>query len=201
MNVLFWILFAFTAGSVPWAVWLGNTFLKTDIRTFGDKNPGGVNAWKAGGWRLGSVVIFLDFSKGAVPVLLALGYGGLESWSLTLVALAPILGHAYSPLLSLRGGKALAVSLGVWTGLSLGLLFPVILLFLAVFYSIQRTDAWTILLTALGLLGFLAYRSAEPFELALWAGNTAIIILKHHSDLRHGVVFRTWALRILGRVI
>ncbi len=36
-----------------------------------------------------------------------------------LIAIAPVLGHVFSPFLKFRGGKAIAVSLGVWIGLTI----------------------------------------------------------------------------------
>ena len=33
-----------------------------------------------------------------------------------IIAIAPLLGHMYSPFLGFKGGKAIATTLGVWTG-------------------------------------------------------------------------------------
>ena len=197
--MLVWVLLAFASGSIPWAVWLGRLFLGSDIRTFGDKNPGAANVWRVGGWRVGGAAVFLDFCKGAIPVFLAVKLGGLEGWSVTLVGLAPILGHAFSPLLGFRGGRALTVSAGVWTALTMGEAFPVICFFLVMFYSLQKTDSWTIMLSGLCFLGFLLARFPEPYVLLIWAGNMGVLALKHRDDLKHGIVPRDWLLRMIGR--
>ena len=43
MSLLLWILISFVSSSVPWSLILGFVFSKSDIRTIGDKNPGGTN--------------------------------------------------------------------------------------------------------------------------------------------------------------
>jgi len=117
-NTLLWCLVSFLLGSLPFAVWLGR-LAGVDPRTAGDANPGTFNAWKVGGWQLGVPVLVLDFFKGALPVGLARYTWGWEATSLVAVALAPVLGHAFSPFLRGRGGKGLATTFGVWTGLTL----------------------------------------------------------------------------------
>ena len=43
------ILLAFLCGSLPFSVWLGRIFCRTDVRRYGDGNPGATNAFRAGG--------------------------------------------------------------------------------------------------------------------------------------------------------
>jgi glycerol-3-phosphate acyltransferase PlsY len=107
MNTLIWTLIAFIAGSLPFSVWVGRLALRTDIRRYGDHNPGATNVGRAGGWQWGALALLLDMLKGALPVGLAWYWGGLAGWALLPVALAPVLGHGYSPFLGFRGGKAL----------------------------------------------------------------------------------------------
>ena len=197
--VLAWSALGFASGSVPWAVWLGRVFAHADIREYGDGNPGTANAWKAGGWRVGTAVALLDIGKGAAPVLLAATLSGTGNLGLIPIGLAPILGHAYSPILRFRGGKANAVSLGVWAALTAGAALPVLAVSLAIAYASRRTDGWTVIFGGLGVLGLLLARYPEPHLLLLWAGNMGILVLKLRDDLRLGVVPRPWLLRALGR--
>ena len=108
MTALAWTLIGFLLGSLPFSVWLGKIVLRTDIRRYGDGNPGGTNVIRAGNCGLGMLAIFLDMLKGAVPVALAYYVFKVDGWPLVPVILAPILGHAFSPFLRFRGGKALA---------------------------------------------------------------------------------------------
>ena len=199
MLVLAWSALGFASGSVPWAVWLGRVFAHADIREYGDGNPGTANAWKAGGWRVGTAVALLDIGKGAAPVLLAATLSGTGNLGLIPIGLAPILGHAYSPMLRFRGGKANAVSVGVWAALTAGAALPILAVSLAIAYAFQRTDGWTVIFGGLGVLALLLARYPEPHLLLLWACNMGILVLKLRDDLRLGVVPRPWLLRVLGR--
>lgn len=192
-NVLYWTGLGFLLGSMPFSLWLGYLFLQTDIRHYGDGNPGATNAWKAGGWRIGVPALLLDYLKGAVPVMLAHFVAGLSGWGLVAVALAPVVGHAFSPFLGFKGGgKALAVTFGIWTGLTLAE-GPLILgLFFAVFLLIQTSDGWAVLL---GLLAFgisLILRRGDTFVLAIWLGNTLLLTWKYRTEMRRWPQPRGW---------
>jgi glycerol-3-phosphate acyltransferase PlsY len=181
---LLWIGFAFLCGSLPMAYWLGRVFLHTDIRQYGDGNPGGANVWRAGGKWWGLLAIFLDALKGLVPVALANFWAGIGGWALAAVALAPIFGHAYTPFLGFNGGKALSVTFGVWTGLTLWQ-GPVVLgLALAVWLKILVVEGWAILAGMLTLLLFFLLAQAPPTWLAVWAGSFLLFMWKHRGDFR-----------------
>lgn len=102
----------FLAGGIPFSLIVGKLFARVDIRTVADGNPGATNVIRAAGWKAGVPAIILDISKGYLPVALARHYG-LADWALVPVALAPILGHAFSPFLKFHGGKALGATGGV----------------------------------------------------------------------------------------
>jgi glycerol-3-phosphate acyltransferase PlsY len=184
MTEVFWTALGFLLGAMPFSVWLCRLLLHTDVRRYGDGNPGGINAWRAGGWRTGLPVLFLDYLKGAVPVGLAHFAFGLSGWWLVPVAVAPVLGHAFSPFLGLRGGKALAATFGVWTGLTLGEGPMFLGLFMGLFYLMQTVDAWAAILGMVGLLAYLLLRQAGLPLLVIWGGNMAIVTWKHRRDLR-----------------
>jgi glycerol-3-phosphate acyltransferase PlsY len=192
MNIFLWTIAAFIAGSIPFSVWLGRMALRTDIRRYGDHNPGATNVARAGGWQLGALVLILDMLKGAIPVGLAWYWGDLSGWALLPVALAPVFGHAYSPFLSFRGGKALAVTMGVWGALTLGqgpLVLTVLLLF---WYAVITIDGWAVLLTGLGFGLYLLLSDAEGYLLGIWASNMLLIAWKHRSDLILVPQVRPW---------
>ena len=196
---LFWIALAFLAGSLPYSVWLGRLMLHTDIRDYGDGYPGATNAWKAGGWRVGIPALLLDYAKGAVPVGLLHFVAGLSGWALIAVSLAPVLGHAFSPFLHFKGGKALAVTFGVWTGLTLAE-GPVVLgLLFALFISILSSDSWAVVCGMLVFLVYLLVFHPDRTLLAMWCGNTLILVWKSLDELRQGVAIRPWIWRLVGR--
>lgn len=178
-----WILFAFLMGALPLSVWLGRLALGLDIRQYGDGNPGAANVWRAGGPRWGLLAGLLDFLKGLLPVGLANYAFGLEGLLLATVAVAPILGHAFSPFLRFNGGKALAVSFGIWAGLTLWLV-PVILgLLFGLFLAILKPEGWAVLAGSLSLLPILLLLEANVVWLVVWAGMALILAWTHREEL------------------
>ena len=198
-TVLLWTVLGFLSGSIPFSVWLGRMVAHTDIRRYGDGNPGAANAWRAGGWRLGISAGFLDYLKGAMPVALARFGAGISDWGLVPVALAPVLGHAFSPFLRFRGGKAIAVTFGIWSGLTLWTGPTVLGLALTLAAAINRTDAWSALFGVIALGAYLLLSGASWPLLAVWAGNFGLVLWKHQRDLRMPPRPRPWLQKLLGR--
>lgn len=199
-NLLF-VLGAFFAGALPFSVWLGQLFLHKDIRLVGDSNPGATNVLRAGGKWLAGLALLLDFFKGALPVGLAhlgLAIGG---WWLIVIALAPVLGHAFSPLLGWRGGKAVAVSGGVWCGLTIWEGPTVGGLLLGLAYALIAVDGWAVLTAVSGMALYLLITPPAWNLLAarppLWiigavsVGNLLILAWKHRRDLTQPFALRT----------
>ena len=116
---LFWLGVSYLSGALPWSVWLGKWLYKVDPRQEGDHNPGAANAFRVGGWRLGIVILILDFLKAFIPVFVARWGLGFTTDQLFWIALMPTIGHAFSIFLGFRGGRAIATWFGVWSGLTL----------------------------------------------------------------------------------
>ena len=199
MTMLFWTGLGFLLGAMPFSYWLGRLVLHTDIRTYGDGNPGATNAWRAGTWRVGLPAMLLDYLKGAVPVSLAHLALGISGWALLPIALAPVLGHAFSPFMRFRGGKAVAATFGIWTGLLVAEGPLVLGLFLGLFYMLQTADSWSVILGMLGFLAWLLLRQAEPVILGIWSGNMLILVWKHRRDLRQPPQLRPSISKFLRR--
>ncbi len=199
-RTLLWTALAFLAGSLPFSVWLGRCIAHADVRRFGDGNPGSINAWRAGGWRAGVPALLLDFVKGAAPVALARYACGLVDGWLVPVALAPVLGHAFSPWLGFRGGKAIAATFGIWTGLLPGEGPSISGLALTLAFALLRTDAWSVLAAMVVFFVYLVLRHSPWPLLAVWAGNLAILLWKHRLEVQAPPRLRPWVLRCLGRL-
>jgi glycerol-3-phosphate acyltransferase PlsY len=186
------VLLSFLCGSLPFSVWLGGILHGTDVRRFGDGNPGATNAYRAGGAATGLLVLMLDVSKAAAPVGLAyysLGYRGLP---MLLIATAAVLGHVFSPFLGFRGGKGLAVVLGVWIGLTRWRM-PLPMLLLVLFWSAMLDAAgWAVMLTLAGMLVILVAWMPDPLLLVVLAGQVIILAWTHRADLRGRPHLRPW---------
>ena len=193
MTGLTWTLIGFLLGAIPFSVWLGRLVLRADIRGYGDGNPGGTNVIRAGNRGLGLVVIVLDMLKGVIPVALAYYVFKVDSWLMVPVMLAPIVGHAFSPFLGFRGGKALASTLGVWTALTVPFGPFVMGGSVFVFYKLLNVSGWAVMASLLTLLGFLLIAGVTLPLVVAWAGTVAILAWTHRADLRQRPALRSKA--------
>jgi len=183
MSIFLWILTAYLCGSLPFSVWLGRLILGKEIRRFGDGNPGGTNVIRAGSRGLGVTVIVLDGLKGYLPLLAAQRLGELPESALAGVALAAVAGHSLSIFLRFQGGKAVAVTFGVWSGLTgWSTLFVLGALLLLAYVTIS-IDGWAVMCAFCCLLIFLATTGSLGSLLPVWIGNGLILAWKHRLDL------------------
>jgi glycerol-3-phosphate acyltransferase PlsY len=184
MSILVWSLCGFFLGSLPFSVWVGKFALKKDIRQEGDHNPGATNVLRAGGkgWYLFALI--LDIGKGALPVGLASYFAGIQGWLMIPIAVAPPLGHAFSPFLKFRGGKAVAVTFGVWIGLTLWKVPLVSMIMLVLFSLLITPSGWALLLTLIGTTMAIAVWLDDPVLLVIFLLHSLLLIYTHRDDLR-----------------
>jgi len=185
MSVVLYTIAGLLLGSVPFAYLLGRLVLHLDIRRYGrDGNPGGANAWRAGGWRIGLAGGFLDYLKGFAPVALAKYASGLSGWSLLPIALAPVVAYVFCPWLHFRGGKAVSTTLGIWTALSGGWGLLAFGLGAGPAWGLLRADAWATVLGFVALLAYLLIFSLQPALLLIWLLDGGLVLWKHRRELR-----------------
>ena len=195
-DILVWTFIGFISGSVPWSLICVKAFSGMDVRSTGDGNPGATNAWILSGWVVGSISMTLDICKALIPVWVAINYYIPSSdqtypLSLALISMAPIVGHAYSPVLRLKGGKALAPSWGSWIALTSGVAFPVALIILGLMHLTQKNHALTVTICLIGFIVIFAIFGTR--SLALFGVlNLMLVIFKHRTEYQKGFVFRSW---------
>jgi glycerol-3-phosphate acyltransferase PlsY len=177
-------LSAFGLGACPFSVWVGRGLLGKDIRNYGDGNPGAANVFRAGGRKSGFLALFLDIAKGVPFVFLAHSIFKLPEAAVLGVALSAILGHAFSPLLQLRGGKAVAVTFGVILALPQhDLLFALAgsmflgFLFIAI-------DAWIVIFGAAASAAYVLVTRGASWETLFMLCVLALLVLKFFDELK-----------------
>ncbi|MBN1375723.1 MAG: glycerol-3-phosphate acyltransferase [Dehalococcoidia bacterium] len=186
LLVVLLMLAAFILGGCPFSVWLGMLTMSMDIRRYGDGNPGSYNVFKAGSKKWGVVALILDIIKGIPFILIGKLAFGLGQPVLYLIAFSAVMGHAYSPFLGFRGGKALAVFAGSLLGLSQwDIIISLIVLFLLGFLFIGN-DAWTVVLGIVGSLIMLMVTRVEFWEMVFISCISVLFIIKQFNDLRSG---------------
>ncbi len=201
MSAILWMGLAFLCGSIPFAVIIGRLAARADIREYGDHNPGAMNVLRVAGWRWFAAALLLDFFKAAVPVGLAWFVFGLHRWLIVPVAIAPLIGHAYSPWLRFRGGKALASTFGVWAGLTLGVGPTVLGLLMPLLFGVLTVSGWAVVTALLAFGGFVVpyYGRGHPELAVIWLANLALVAWRYRDDLRQPPSIRPWLLRPFRR--
>jgi acyl phosphate:glycerol-3-phosphate acyltransferase len=199
MDSLALIPIAFLCGSLPFSVWLGKILLDVDVRKLGDGNPGAANAFRTGNKLVGLLVLLLDISKAAAPVGWAYFNLGIRGMPMLLIAVAPILGHVFSPFLGFRGGKALATALGVWIGLTIWKLSLPAIVGAVIGIALFTPPGWSGMLALGGILAVLLIWMPDPLLLAIWFSEVIILAWTHRLDLRQGIHLRPGVMEFFSR--
>ncbi|MCS7071077.1 MAG: glycerol-3-phosphate acyltransferase [Anaerolinea sp.] len=198
MTALIFTVAGFLSGSLMFSAWIARYILGRDLAAVGDGNPGSTNLLKAGGFAWGGLAFILEICKGAVPVGLARYTVGITGWELVPIAIAPVVGHAFSPWLGFKGGKAMAVTFGIWIGLTLWMLPAIGLPILVIAVLLLDNSGWAVvILFSAGAVVLLIM--GEPILLAVLILNAAIVIYKYRADLYRRPGLRRWARRVLGQ--
>jgi len=175
---------AFWLGACPFSVWIGRWLLGKEIRAYGDSNPGAANVFRAGGRKAGVLAIILDIAKGTPFVILAHSFFELPTPIVLVVGLCAILGHAFSPLLGLRGGKAIAVTMGVFIALPQHYILFAFVGFMLLGYLLIEIDAWITILGAAGSLAYTVATTGTSWESLFVLCVLIVLATKHFDDLK-----------------
>lgn len=191
--IILWTAASFLCGSFMFSYWLG-LILRHNLRAEGDGNPGAANLWRAAGHWYGLAGIFLDFLKGYIPVALLVNTGTVTDYGLIAVAAAPVVGHAFSPFIGWKGGKAIAVTFGVWSGLTHfagSLALAVILAVLQVVFRLflkgrpltSRLDAFMVVLGMFLLSIYVFWADYGPEIHWFWLCSLLLLVITHRREL------------------
>ena len=126
----------------------------------------------------------LDISKSALVVGVAYQVWDIQDWRIIPITLAPVAGHAFSPFLGGKGGKALATAFGVWIGLTIWSLSLVALGFLIFWRLVVCPTGWALLLALVCLALVIAIWFPDPVFLVVLALQSLILVYKEWSDLQ-----------------
>ena len=187
MEILYAALLAISAfwlGACPFSLWTGRWFLGRDIRDYGDGNPGAANVFRAGGRKSGVLATILEVAKGVPFVVLAHSFFDFSNGVIMAVALCAILGHAFSPFLRLRGGKAIAVTFGVLLAMPQHEMVIALAVSMCLFALLLENSSWTVMLSTAGSLTYLALTKGNSWEPLLMLCVLTILVAKHFKDLQ-----------------
>jgi acyl phosphate:glycerol-3-phosphate acyltransferase len=192
---------AFGLSSVPFSLFVGRWFLGKDIRDYGDGNPGATNVFRAGGQKAGYLAVCLDVGKGIPIVFLAHSIFQLEDLALVAVAVSAIMGHAFSPFLRWRGGKAVAVTFGVLLALPQHELLLAFIAFMVLGFLFIEVDAWTVIFGAASSLAYIFFTGGSTEETLIMLSILTLLTIKHFEALHTFPGFRGRVVRWLQMLV
>jgi acyl phosphate:glycerol-3-phosphate acyltransferase len=124
-------------GSIPFGLLLTKLAGTADLRSIGSGNIGATNVLRTGRKGLAAATLLLDMLKGTAAVIVS-GYFGGPNGAM-LAALGAFLGHLFPVWLKFRGGKGVAVYIGVL----IGLFWPAAVGFCAVWLATAFTSRYS----------------------------------------------------------
>lgn len=175
---------AYILGACPFSLWVGQWRLNKDIREYGDGNPGAVNVFRAGDTKTGLMALLLDIGKGFPVVFIAHSYFGLPELLVAAIGLSALLGHAFSPFLHFKGGKAIAVTGGVLLALPQHHLLVIFIVFILTAFLFIEQDAWTTMAAPAGSLAYLIIARGNSWEALFMLGVLILYTIKQYESLK-----------------
>ena len=179
MNAALALVIGYLLGSIPFGLILTCAAGTPDIRDIGSGNIGATNVLRTGRKGLAAATLLLDALKGTAAVLLAAHYATAEA---ELVAgLGAFLGHLFPVWLKFKGGKGVAV----YIGLLIGLYWPAALIFIALWLGVAAIFRYSSLaaLVASAITPLALWLLDRPNAAALFLLLTALLWIMHRANL------------------
>ena len=176
LDILLVFIYSYFLGSIPFGLIITQIFLKQDIRKLGSGNIGTTNVLRTGKKSLAIATLLFDALKGYLSVIISLIY---FNDLVFLSALICFIGHIFPIWLSFKGGKGVAVYLGIIMALSfpLGIIFGFSWILIAYIFKYSSVSS------IVGALAVLLYSVIlENYSLSLFLFITFIIILFTHRE-------------------
>ena len=178
MSFVLLALTGYLLGSIPFGLILTRAAGLGDVRKIGSGNIGATNVLRTGRKGLAAATLLLDALKGVLAVLLAHHEG---RWVAMDAALFAVIGHLYPVWLRFKGGKGVAVGLGVLLAAAfpVGLAACLIWLGMAVWRKYSSLAA----LTAFAAAPVVALLLGDWRVTLLGIAVAALIFHKHRANI------------------
>ena len=172
-------VFGYLCGSIPFGVLLTRLSGAPDVRGIGSGNIGATNVLRTGRKALAAATLLGDMLKGTVAVLLADYFLGRDA--ALGAALGAFLGHLFPVWLGFKGGKGVAI----YIGLLLGLAWPAALFFGALWLAVAALSRYSSLaaLIASALAPFFLWWWGARSEAELFALLSILLWIMHRANI------------------
>jgi glycerol-3-phosphate acyltransferase PlsY len=181
MLLVFMAITGYLLGAIPFGIVVSKAMGLPDPRTVGSKNVGFTNVLRVSGKKAGILTLIGDMGKGWV-----MGFAATQmlqqEWMILAVALAPFLGHLFSPFLGFKGGKGVATALGSVLGVEPAIGFVLLMAWLGAVALWRYSSGGA--LTAFGLFPLIASLARPTVEFVLFSVIVSgLIVLKHKGNI------------------
>ena len=172
--------FGYLLGSIPFGLIFTRLAGTQDIRAIGSGSIGATNVLRTGHKGLAAATLICDMLKGTVAVVIAGYFGGPNA--AMLAALGAFLGHLFPVWLKFRGGKGVAVYIGVL----IGLFWPAAIVFCVVWAATAATSRYSSLsaLVASFVTPIFLWWFGHSALASLFAVLTLLVFYVHRENIR-----------------
>src|SRR5580692_2878252 len=183
MSAHAWLPLAFVLGyllgSIPFGLILTRLAGTEDLRSIGSGNIGATNVLRTGHKGLAAATLLLDALKGTIAVIIAGYVAGAEA--AMLAGLGAFLGHLFPVWLKFKGGKGVAVYIGILVGL----LWPAAVLFCAIWLITAVISRYSSLsaLVASSITPIFLWWYGHPALAALFGLLTVLLFYMHRANI------------------
>jgi glycerol-3-phosphate acyltransferase PlsY len=174
------LILGYLLGSIPFGLILTKLAGTQDLRAIGSGNIGATNVLRTGRKGLAAATLLLDMLKGTAAVVISGYFGG--SNAAMLAALGAFLGHLFPVWLKFRGGKGVAVYIGVL----IGLFWPAAVVFCVLWLATAVTSRYSSLsaLVAAFVTPIFLWWFGHLALAALFAVLTLLLFYMHRENIR-----------------
>ncbi len=178
------VLVGYLLGSVPFGILVARAFDRdVDLRKSGSGNIGATNVARTLGRGAGILTLALDAGKGFLALALARRFLDPSAYHwLALVGGAVFLGHIFPVWLRFKGGKGVAVAMGVVLFLSPETAFVLVVLFAAVLYFTRYVSLGS-LCAAVGLPVVMAFLGRSRHYVTLALVMSFLVVYTHRENI------------------
>jgi acyl phosphate:glycerol-3-phosphate acyltransferase len=174
------LILGYFLGSIPFGLILTRLAGTQDLRSIGSGSIGTTNVLRTGRKDLAAATLIGDMLKGTFAVIIAGYFGGPDA--AMLAALGAFLGHLFPVWLKFRGGKGVAVYIGVL----LGLLWPAALVFCLIWLAVAALTRYSSLSALIASLvtPILLWWLGHLALAALFAVLTLLVFYAHRENIK-----------------
>jgi glycerol-3-phosphate acyltransferase PlsY len=174
------LVLGYLLGSIPFGLVLTKLAGTQDLRSIGSGNIGATNVLRTGRKGLAAATLICDALKGTAAVIIAGYFGGPNA--AMLAALGAFLGHLFPVWLNFRGGKGVAVYIGVL----IGLFWPAAVVFCVMWLATAVTSRYSSLsaLVASFVTPIFLWWFGHSALASLFAVLTLLLFYMHRENIK-----------------